>query len=164
MKHADRDVLDILVEYLYKNSVKLEAITVWKVLHFANYYGINTLANECLTYLQNRINIYNCIKIYHSTLKCTHFIVNLTQTFLKTNFCKVCIHVSLAFITQYSTVSELIFDLDCWQQPRLLHNRLRTITNYTWRWLFKHSKWDLCVANNTQMDLLYGQWEKLIFA
>ena len=62
---ANRDVLQIVNNYIYGKSLHLEPLTIWKVFKFAKHYQLNELIDKCMEYLESNINIRNFMEIFH---------------------------------------------------------------------------------------------------
>lgn len=64
LKQTNRDVLFAINDYLMTQKLRLEPLTVWKILKFGKYYQIDGIMWQCIEYLSQNITEHNCVLLW----------------------------------------------------------------------------------------------------
>lgn len=57
------DIMELLINYIYGKKIRVTFTEVKYLLVMSNYMFIQELTHECNTFLKNRVNCANCLKI-----------------------------------------------------------------------------------------------------
>lgn len=64
LKDVEYTTLSVLVDYMYTGKININYENVYDIYTAADYYLISFVKEMCFDFLQNNLNIDNCVKIW----------------------------------------------------------------------------------------------------